>query len=73
VTSEFAEAPPHPAPRSSRGQALLPLKGEKDRGRRCERLTALISIAIMGSVNAMGGGLSNTFTDLSTDLANSGQ
>ena len=36
-------------------------------------ITALISIVIMGSVNAMGGGLNNTFTDLSTDLANSGQ
>jgi pilus assembly protein Flp/PilA len=36
-------------------------------------ITALISIVIMGSVNAMGGGLNNTFTDLSTDLANNAQ
>jgi|HubBroStandDraft_1064217.scaffolds.fasta_scaffold223308_2 pilus assembly protein Flp/PilA len=36
-------------------------------------ITALISIAIMGSVNAMGGGLSNTFTTLSSDLANHSQ
>jgi len=33
-------------------------------------LTALISLAIMGSVNAMAGGLKNTFTMLSSDLAN---
>jgi pilus assembly protein Flp/PilA len=37
-------------------------------------ITALISLVIMGSVNAMGGDLKNTFSTLSTDLANnSGQ
>ena len=36
-------------------------------------ITALISIVIMGSVNAMGGGLGNTFTTLSSDLANHSQ
>jgi pilus assembly protein Flp/PilA len=34
-------------------------------------ITALISLVIMGSVNAMGGDLKNTFSTLSTDLANS--
>jgi pilus assembly protein Flp/PilA len=36
-------------------------------------ITALISIVIMGSVNAMGGGLNNTFGTLSSDLANNSQ
>jgi pilus assembly protein Flp/PilA len=36
-------------------------------------ITALISIVIMGSVNAMGGGLNNTFATLSSDLASNGQ
>ncbi len=36
-------------------------------------ITALISLVIMGSVHAMGGGLNNTFTALTTDLANHSQ
>ena len=36
-------------------------------------ITALISLVIMGSVNAMGGDLKNTFAALSSDLANNGQ
>ena len=32
-------------------------------------LTALVSVAIMGSLNALGAGLSNTFSTASTELA----
>jgi pilus assembly protein Flp/PilA len=33
-------------------------------------ITALISLVVMGSVNAMSGGMNDTFTALTTDLAN---
>jgi pilus assembly protein Flp/PilA len=32
-------------------------------------LTALISVVIMGALNALGAGLSNTFSTLTTQLA----
>ena len=36
-------------------------------------MTALISLVIMGSVNAMSGNMNDTYTTLSTDLANHAQ
>lgn len=36
-------------------------------------LVAGIAIAIMAVVNSIGGGLQNTFSDVSSDLANAGQ
>jgi biotin carboxylase/CelD/BcsL family acetyltransferase involved in cellulose biosynthesis len=53
VSQRLAERPPHPAPRSSRGQALLPLKGEKEARAWCLQLQSMVAALRAADVGAV--------------------